>query len=44
MPNNDIGSEEMKPFINDDKVNENSWTDTNISNHPKYYTNDFKII
>lgn len=42
MSSNDIGSEEMKPFINDDKVNENSWTDTNISNHPKYYTNDFQ--
>lgn len=42
MPNNDIGSEELRPFINDDKVNENSWTDTNISEHPKYYTNDFK--
>lgn len=42
LPNNDIGSEELRPFINDDKVNENSWTDTNISEHPKYYTNDFK--
>lgn len=42
LPNNNIGSEEMRPFINDDNINENSWTDTNVSEHPKYYTNDFE--
>lgn len=38
---NDIGSEELRPFMVDDKA-ENSWTDGNVSNHPKFYTNDIK--
>ena len=37
---NDIGSEELKPFILDNNKSDNSWTDGNVSNHPKFYTND----
>lgn len=42
LPQNDINSEEMRPFVLDDNKSESSWTDTNISEHPKYYTSDFK--
>jgi len=42
MPQNDIGSEEMRPFVTDDETSEKSWTDQNVSEHPKYYTSDFK--
>ena len=42
LPQNNINSEEMRPFIIDDNVIETSWTDSNVSEHPKYYTNDFQ--
>tara|TARA_B100001287_G_C22681896_1_gene530953 strand:+ start:2465 stop:3331 length:867 start_codon:yes stop_codon:yes gene_type:complete len=37
---NDIGTEELRPFIIDDNKSDDSWTDGNVSNHPKFYTND----
>lgn len=42
LDRNNIGTEEVRPFILDDKKSEQSWTDSNVSNHPKYYTSDFK--
>ena len=39
---NDIGSEEYREFLLDENKNETSWSDTNISQHPKYYTSDFR--
>ena len=42
MPMNDIGSEEMRPFVTDDDVTESSWTDDNVSEHPKFYSATMK--
>lgn len=42
LNSNDIGTEEMREFLLDETKNNTSWTDTNISEHPKYYTSDFK--
>jgi hypothetical protein len=39
---NDIGSEELRPVILDDSDAENSWTEINVSDHPKYYTSNVK--
>ena len=39
---NDIGSEELRPFINDAEESEQSWTDENVSSHPKFYTSDIQ--
>ena len=40
LPQNNIGSEEMRPFVNDDSESESAWTDKNVSEHPKFYTSD----
>jgi hypothetical protein len=37
---NDIGSEEMRSFLTDSEESESSWSDTNVSKHPKFYTSD----
>ena len=37
MPMNDIGSEEYRPFVRDSEEPDSSWTDTNVSEHPKFY-------
>ena len=37
MPMNNIGSEEMRPFVTDEGATEDSWTDENVSEHPKFY-------
>lgn len=42
MPMNNIGSEEMRPFVTDDEVAETSWTDDNVSEHPKFYNANMK--
>ena len=42
LNSNDIGSEELREFLLDETKNDTSWSDTNISQHPKYYTSDFK--
>ena len=34
LSGNDIGTEEMRPFSTNDEP-DNSWTDTNVSHHPK---------
>ena len=34
---NPSGTEELRPFINDNEESEQSWTDTNVSEHPKFY-------
>ena len=40
---NDIGSEELRPSMLDNNDNTDTpWTDGNVSNHPKFYTNDIK--
>ena len=39
---NDIDSEELRPFVLDETKSENSWTEINVSDHPKYYTSDIK--
>ena len=40
LPQNNIGSEEMRPFVNNDSESESAWTDKNVSEHPKFYTSD----
>ena len=42
MPMNNIGSEEMRPFVTDEDVPEDSWTDENVSEHPKFYNATMK--
>ncbi len=42
MPMNDIGSEEMRPFVRDDEQPDTSWTDTDVSEHPKFYKTDIQ--
>lgn len=39
---NDIGTEELRSFVLDDDKMDNSWSDTNVSDHPKFYTNDIQ--
>ena len=39
---NDIGNSEVRPFLRDDKGSDNSWTDTNVSKHPKFYNSDIQ--
>lgn len=38
MPMNNIDTEEMRPFVTDENVPETSWTDENVSEHPKFYS------
>ena len=40
LSGNDIGAEEMRPFVTDSEESESSWTDKNVSGHPKFYTSD----
>lgn len=40
LSGNNIGSEELRPFLTDEKKSETSWTDKNISEHPKFYNSD----
>lgn len=42
LSGNTIGSEELRPFLTDEKNSENSWTDKNVSEHPKFYNSDIK--
>ena len=42
LSGNTIDSEEYRPFSTDDKKSENSWTDKNVSEHPKFYNSDVK--
>jgi hypothetical protein len=37
-----LGSEEYRPFLTDNIKSENSWTDTNVSEHPKFYNSEVK--
>ena len=39
MGGDDIGSEEFRPFTNSEEP-DNSWTDVNVSKHPKFYNSD----
>ena len=43
LSGNDIGSEEMRPFLNDENESESSWTDTSVSQHPKFYSSDLPM-
>lgn len=38
MPMNNIGSEEYRPFVRDSEEPDRSWTDANVSEHPKFYS------
>ena len=38
---NDTGTEELRPFTNSEEP-DNSWTDVNVSKHPKFYNSDIK--
>jgi len=42
LSGNTIGSEELRPFLTDDNKSEESWTNKNISEHPKFYNSDVK--
>jgi len=35
-------TEELRPFLMNKDKSENSWTDTNVSDHPKFYNSDIK--
>ena len=35
-------SSEYRPFLTDDKKSESSWTDKNVSEHPKFYNSQIK--
>ena len=39
---NPDGTEELRPFLTDNKESEQSWTDTNVSEHPKFYNASLK--
>ena len=39
---NDIGTEELRPFVNNKDKSEQSWTDENISDHPAFYNATIK--
>lgn len=41
LSGNTIGSEEYRDFKPNNEEPDNSWTDINISEHPKYYTSEF---
>ena len=40
LSQNDIGLEEMRPFVSVDSESESAWTDDNVSEHPRFYTSD----
>jgi hypothetical protein len=40
LSGNTKGSEEYRPFLTDEKTSESSWTDENVSEHPKFYNSD----
>lgn len=40
LSGNDIGSEELRAFITDEEESETSWSDINVSKHPKFYSSD----
>jgi len=42
MGQNPSGTEELRSFINDKNKSEQSWTDENVSEHPKFYNADIK--
>jgi len=42
LSGNTIGSEELRPFLTDEKTTESSWTDKNVSEHPKFYNSDVR--
>ncbi len=42
LSGNTIGSEELRPFLTDENKSESSWTDNNVSEHPKFYNSDVK--
>tara|TARA_B100000963_G_scaffold355551_1_gene374027 strand:- start:3278 stop:4153 length:876 start_codon:yes stop_codon:yes gene_type:complete len=39
---NDIGNSEVRPFVRDSEKPEDSWTDNNVSEHPKFYNSDIQ--
>ena len=42
LSSNDIGSEELRPFTMNSEESESSWTDENVSDHPRFYNSEIK--
>ena len=42
LSQNPAGSEELRPFLDNKDKSEDSWTDTNVSEHPKFYNAQVK--
>ena len=42
MPMDNIGSEEMRPFVTNEDTPDDAWTDENVSEHPKFYNANMK--
>lgn len=42
LSQNPIGSSELRPFTLDDMDSDQSWTDENVSEHPKFYSAEIK--
>jgi hypothetical protein len=42
LPMNNIGSEEMRPFVTDSDAPSSAWTDENVSENPKFYSATMK--
>jgi len=42
LDENPAGTEELRPFLSDSTDAESSWTDKNVSEHPKFYNADIK--
>lgn len=42
LSGNTQGTEELRPFYSDKEDSEQSWTDVNVSEHPKFYNSDIK--
>lgn len=42
LSGNTSGTEELRPFELDNNKSEQSWTDKNVSEHPKFYNSDIK--
>ncbi len=42
LSQNPEGTEELRPFLSNNDESEDAWTDTNVSEHPKFYNSDLK--
>ncbi len=42
LSQNPSGTEELRPFITNENESEQSWTDVNVSEHPKFYNSEIQ--